>query len=185
MKDPTNSSSFNYIGKFEYNEGITLINAPNENPNPHELLQKAIVFFPSDILNASKPSELSTTKEKFPLVVVIHGNHSSPHGYKGYNYLLEHLAHNGLIAVSIHIYPGAAGVSRARALFKHLEILKTKFHNHIDLSNIGIMGHSRGGEAVIIASILNKNENLGYGFKAIISLAPTRSIWPLFFKWTI
>ena len=178
MIDPTTTSSFDKVGKFEYNEGITMIQAPGERNNPHELLQKAIVFFPSDKKNASSPSELSTLYEKFPLVVVIHGNHSSLHGYKGYNYLLEHLAYNGIISASIHLYPGAAGVSRARALFKHLEILKSKFQNRIDLSKIGLMGHSRGGEAVVIAPILNINENLGYNFRAAISLAPTDQYGP-------
>lgn len=38
---------------------------------------------------------------------------------------------------------------------------------------IGLMGHSRGGEAVVIAARLNTEEGLGHHIGAVISLAPT------------
>lgn len=180
--DPTTMTSFQHIGKFEYDEGITDINAPDEFPNPRQLKQMGIVYFPSDSSTASNPSQISSRYSKYPLVVIAHGNSNRLDSYKGYNYLLEHLAHNGFIAASIHMYPNAEGVSRARAIFKHLEIMKSKFENRIDLSRIGLMGHSRGGEAVVISSILNKQENLGYNFKAIISLAPTDQYGPYSLK---
>jgi hypothetical protein len=40
-------------------------------------------------------------------------------------------------------------------------------------NNIGIMGHSRGGEAVVIAARLNQQEAWGWNINAVISLAPT------------
>jgi hypothetical protein len=139
---------------------------------------KGVVYFPADAPGATDPSQISDEDDDYPMVVVVHGNSSALLSYKGYNYLLEHLARNGMIAASIHIYPGAGGVSRARALFKHIEILKAKFGNKIDLERLGIMGHSRGGEAVVIASKLNVDEQLGYEFQAIISLAPTDQYGP-------
>jgi dienelactone hydrolase len=110
--------------------------------------------------------------------VVVHGNSSAATSYLGYNYLLDHLARNGMIAASIHVYVNAKGESRARALFKHLALLQAKFPGKIDMSKIGIMGHSRGGEAVVIASKINVDEALGYNFKAIVALAPTDQYGP-------
>ncbi|MGQ9608777.1 MAG: alpha/beta hydrolase family protein [bacterium] len=173
IADPTTTQSFTFIGSFEYNEGTIDVPASGEFPNPHPLEQKAIVYFPSAFAGATNPSDISSVQAKYPLVVIVHGNSSNTNSYKGYNYLLEHLARNGFIAASIHIYSGAYMESRARALFKHIEILKTKFPGKIDLNKIGIMGHSRGGEAVVLASKLNVDESLGYNFGAIISLAPT------------
>jgi len=194
IEDPTTSQKFSFVGSFEYNEGTTVIDAPgeydttlpsNQQFDHHSLEQKAVVYFPAAFAGATNPSDISPAQAQYPLVVVVHGNSSNPNSYKGYNYLLEHLARNGFIAASIHIYSpnapvwsSAGGVSRARALFKHIEILKTKFSGKIDLNNIGIMGHSRGGEAVVIASKINVDENLGYNFKAIISLAPTDQYGP-------
>ena len=57
-------------------------------------------------------------------------------------------------------------------LHKHLQILFTRFGTHV-ANNIGIMGHSRGGEAVVIAARLNQQEARGYNLNAVISLAPT------------
>ena len=178
MADPTTTANFGFVGTFEYNEGPTTVDAPGEFQNPAPLDLKAVVYFPADAAGASDPSQISDENDDYPMVVVVHGNSGALLSYKGYNYLLEHLARNGMIAASIHIYPGARGVSRARALFKHIEVLKAKFGAKIDLENLGTMGHSRGGEAVVIASKLNEDEHLGYEFKAIISLAPTDQYGP-------
>jgi hypothetical protein len=176
--DPTSMAGFGFVGTFEYDEGTTMIDAPGEFPDPAPLELKAVVYFPADAAGATGPAQISDREDEYPMVVVVHGNSSSLLSYRGYDYLLDHLARNGMIAASIHVYPGAAGVSRARALFKHLEILKAKFGDRIDLGRLGIMGHSRGGEAVVIASKLNVDEGLGYDFGAIISLAPTDQYGP-------
>jgi dienelactone hydrolase len=176
--DPTSMADFGFAGTFEYDEGTTMIDAPGEFPDPAPLDLKAVVYFPADAVGATDPAQLSSSEDEYPMVIVVHGNSASLLSYRGYDYLLEHLARNGMIAASIHVYPGARGVSRARALFKHLEILKTKFGDRIDLENLGIMGHSRGGEAVVIAAKLNVDEGLGYDFGAIVSLAPTDQYGP-------
>src|SRR6185295_24529 len=93
-------------------------------------------------------------------------------GYMGYEYLLDHLALNGFIAASIHLEPNETGTDRARVLRHHLGILFSQFGTHVQ-NNIGIMGHSRGGEAVVIATRLNNTEAWGYNINAVISLAPT------------
>jgi hypothetical protein len=67
---------------------------------------------------------------------------------------------------------GMGPKGRARVLFEHLTALKTKFGASA-ANNIGIMGHSRGGEAVVFAARWNQEQALGHDINAVISLAPT------------
>lgn len=72
-------------------------------------------------------------------------------------------------------FQGMAPQGRAEVLFKHLEILEKKFGAKV-ADNIGLIGHSRGGEAVVRAA-----DFIGASaapatlrtIRAIISLAPT------------
>ncbi|CAF3892929.1 unnamed protein product [Rotaria sordida] len=60
-----------------------------------------------------------------------------------------------------------------------------QFYNQLDLSNIGLMGHSRGGEAIAVAYVLNKFKfvpqyptgisliDYDFGIKALFSIAGT------------
>jgi len=91
--------------------------------------------------------------------------------HNGYTYLATQLASNGYIVVSVNANRGinaAGGVSgdsglnlaRGRLLLKHLTVLSqwdrgvtatpgslgADFTNHLDLSQVGLLGHSRGGE---------------------------------------
>ena len=132
---------------------------------------KATVKFPADAPGATMPSQISAAQSNYPMVMIIHGN-GPDGGYLGYDYLLDHLAKNGFIAASIHLEPGQSGTDRARVCRRHLLILFGMFGSHA-ANNIGIMGHSRGGEAVVIATRLNHQESWGYNINAVISLAPT------------
>jgi hypothetical protein len=58
-------------------------------------------------------------------------------------------------------------------MFAHITKLTTKFPAGKVQNNIGIMGHSRGGEGVATAPRLNQQGGLGHAFNAVISLAPT------------
>lgn len=130
----------------------------------------------------------------FPLVLVVHGNHN-PEDYSdpGYGYLGELLASRGFILVSVdeNFINGLSGENDGRAwlLLKHLEAWK-KFNDStgsplfhkVDMNNIALMGHSRGGEAAPLAATLNKlkfypddaKQKLGFNFniKSIVSIAP-------------
>jgi len=112
--------------------------------------------------------------------------------YKGYDYLADVLASNGYIVVSI----GANGINakdnqvrdlgalaRAELIQKHLDIWKTfntvggapfgtKFVGKVDLTKVGTMGHSRGGEGVVRHYVLNQAQGAPYGVKAVFALAP-------------
>ncbi|MFH1766242.1 MAG: hypothetical protein ABIF09_18820 [Gemmatimonadota bacterium] len=131
----------------------------------------------------------------FPLVLVAHGNHDmKDFSDPGYEYLGRHLASRGFILASLDmnfINGGISGENDGRGwlFLKHLEAWKgfnadpeNPFHGLVDMGNIGIMGHSRGGEAVGHAAAFNHlthypdDATLGWEFgfdiKAVIAIAP-------------
>jgi Chlorophyllase enzyme len=146
-------------------------------PTARTIRMQARVFYPTDVAGVTDPSQISNVNANYPLIVIVHGN---GHEFADYNFLLSHFAKNGFIAVSINckflsggvLQHGMHGLGRAEALFKHLEVIFAKFGTKAQ-NNIGIMGHSRGGEAVLKAARLNNTGGLGYNFNAIMSLAPT------------
>ena len=130
----------------------------------------------------------------FPLVLVVHGNHN-PRDYSdpGYGYLGELLASRGFILVSVdeNFINGLSGENDGRAwlLLKHLQEWKrfndstgSPFHHRVDLDNIAIMGHSRGGEAVGHAAAFNRLKyfpddakqkfDFGFNIRAVVAIAP-------------
>jgi hypothetical protein len=172
VADPTTDTSFANAGSYMYNETTQgYVDVIDDWGSSWHVPLKAVVYFPADIAGATSPSQISAVQPNFPLFVAVHGN-GPLGGYLGYNYLLEHLAKNGFIAASIHLEPGETGTDRARVLRRHLQILFGQFGSHVS-NNIGLMGHSRGGEAVVIATRLNQQEGWGYAIHGVISLAPT------------
>ncbi|RPI27905.1 MAG: MFS transporter [Chloroflexota bacterium] len=137
----------------------------------------------------------------FPLVVMAHGNHdmmefSDP----GYAYLGELLASRGFIFVSIdenffndgpawHGDLSKENDGRGWLMLQHLRLWRqwnetegNPFYGQVDMENIALAGHSRGGEAAAIAAAFNRlpryPENasivfdFGFAIQAVISLAP-------------
>ncbi len=136
----------------------------------------------------------------FPLVLMMHGNHNmTDFSDAGYTYLGEHLASHGYIFVSVdanffngYVTGAVGGENDARAwmLLKHLELWQdwnetagNPFAGQVDMEQIALMGHSRGGEAVAVAAAFNRlshypdnaHIHLGfnYGIRAIVAIAPT------------
>ncbi|WP_377889044.1 hypothetical protein [Alkalihalobacillus sp. R86527] len=137
---------------------------------------------------------------KFPLVLMVHGNHKmEDFSDEGYRYLGELLASRGFITVSVDenflnsSWSGSLGGDingRAWMLLSHLkeiEKLSTKkqapFYEKVDFENIALTGHSRGGQAAILAAKFNKLErypnnaykrfDFQYNIKSVIAIAPT------------
>jgi dienelactone hydrolase len=137
----------------------------------------------------------------FPLVLIVHGNHAMTEpSDPGYAYLAEHLASRGMIAVSIdENFLNGFGLAdpdmaemplRAWLLLKHLEQWRdwngtegNPFYGQVDLDRVGLIGHSRGGEAVAHAAEMNvrpvgrigtvsEAEDFGFGIRGVIALAP-------------
>lgn len=137
----------------------------------------------------------------FPLVVMVHGNHSMiDYSDAGYAYLGELLASRGSIAVSVDEnfinahwsgdFRGKEMPARGWLQLKHLEQwqkwnngAETAIRGKVDMDNIVLVGHSRGGEAVSIAAAFNELErfpdnaqetfNFNFGIRGIITVAPT------------
>ncbi|MGD2093068.1 MAG: hypothetical protein PVH61_43300 [Candidatus Aminicenantes bacterium] len=138
----------------------------------------------------------------FPLVLIVHGNHNM-HDYSdpGYAYLGELLASQGFITVSVdeNFFNGgfiggipakkSENAARGWFLLQHLETWKSfnqtegnVFYGKVDMDNLALIGHSRGGEAVAHAAAQNRlprftddgNLELGFNFniKTIIAIAP-------------
>jgi Cutinase len=194
VNDPGTMEDFVFVGNWNYDENVVngmglqgTVTVQDEVSDYHssespilvnrQVRMKANVYFPADIPGVTDPAQISTVQTDYPLIVIIHGN---GHDYTTYDFLLNHFARNGFIAASIDVRYLSGGVEvhnmkglgRANALFPHFNILNTKFGSHVE-NNIGIMGHSRGGEAVIKAARLNQQGNLGHNINAVISLAPT------------
>jgi hypothetical protein len=172
VPDPTTDTSFANAGSYTYDETTQGSIAVSGDGGSWTVPVRAIVYFPADAAGATTPGQISAAQPNYPLVVVVHGNSGASTSYLGYNYLLEHLARNGFIAASIHLLPGERGTDRARVLRQHLQILFAQFGTSV-ANNVGLMGHSRGGEAVVIAARLNQQEGWGYNLNAVVSLAPT------------
>jgi dienelactone hydrolase len=136
----------------------------------------------------------------FPLVLVVHGNHTmSEFSDPGYAWLGELLASRGFITVSVdeNFFNGSwsGGLDkendgRGWLLLKHLEVWRDwnrtpghPFYRKVAMDRIGLIGHSRGGEAVGIAAAFNRMRRypddatvpLGFdfGIRAVVAIAPS------------
>jgi dienelactone hydrolase len=146
----------------------------------------AQIRYPADVSgeDVAVSSLQPDSKDSYPLVVVMHGQHTTlDPSYQGYSYLLDHLASHGFIAVSIDCNAinaiGGCQDTRGHAMLEHLSLLQFinnsigSFQGRIDMTRIGIMGHSRGGDGAVQAEIYNQSLGLGFDIKAVVALAPT------------
>jgi len=141
----------------------------------------------------------------FPLVLIAHGNHPmEDFSDNGYAYLGELLASRGFIVVSVDenflnmslfadvlVISPLKGESDLRAwlLLEHLRVwhdwnaaLDNPFYKKVDLDNVALMGHSRGGEAVAIAAAFNQLSyypddaavrfDYGFDIRSVVAIAP-------------
>ena len=131
---------------------------------------------------------------RIPIVVLVHGQHDwfdrtklklIPN-HEGYHYLQEELASHGILSVSVDTNAANALDSRiemrAESVLGALDTLRAMdgdptsiFYQRLDFERVGMMGHSRGGDAVVRAAIMNaaRPKASRYDVKAVCSLAPT------------
>ncbi|MGZ7441951.1 alpha/beta hydrolase family protein [Paenibacillus sp. TH7-28] len=116
------------------------------------------------------PEENSGNAGPYPLVLIVHGNHlMEDFSDGGYAYLGELLASRGYVAVSVDEnflnYSAWSGIPdndmkvRAWMLLKHLQQIGefaaepgNPFYGKIDFGQIALIGHSRGGQAAVMAA---------------------------------
>jgi hypothetical protein len=135
----------------------------------------------------------------FPLVLMVHGNHvMSEFSDAGYAYLGELLSSRGFIFASVDENflnsglfhdPSKQQVVRGWMLLEHLKLWRNwnvtpgnPFYRRVDVDNVALMGHSRGGEAAATAALLNELEfypddatirfHYGFPIKSIVAIAP-------------
>ncbi|MDG4796857.1 hypothetical protein [Micromonospora sp. WMMD1082] len=115
--------------------------------------------------------------------------------YLGYTYAAEALTTHGYVVVSISANginvadddtDDDGALARAQLVMKHLDLLAgwndatdgkdgrqhRRLAGRLDLRNVGLMGHSRGGEGVVKAALLNADRTHPYGVRAVLPLAP-------------
>jgi len=137
----------------------------------------------------------------FPLVLVVHGDHlMNEFSDAGYDYLGELLASRGFILVSIDANFLNTGIppdgrpedendARGWLLLEHLRFWHAwnatpgnLFFQKVDMNNIAVMGHSRGGEAAPVAAAFNRLPyypddatvafNYNYNIRSVVAIAP-------------
>jgi len=186
------------VTREEYNFGDTAF-TPTNFPGPVELL--ASIHYPTSLvgpypvilfLHGRHITCLSGSQAQFLEWPCTKGRIPIP-SYKGYDYVSEVLASHGYAVVSIsangisavdNLMRDLGTLARAELIQKHLDILNTfnttggapfgnKFVGKFDLSRVGTMGQSRGGEGVVRQYNLNNSLGAPYGIKAVFLLAPS------------
>lgn len=130
----------------------------------------------------------------FPLVLITHGSHSNEDESlrfdTGYRYLVEALARQGLIAVSMdlskaYIWKYGDNDDREKSQYLALEHLSSlerankgesqsypvNLAGKLDMTKIALIGHSRGGETIF--DIAEDMQEKGMPVTALLCVAPT------------
>ncbi len=114
--------------------------------------------------------------------------------YVGYSRPAETLASQGYVVVSVSANaigafdqstasPDRGGLARGQLVMAHLDLLakadagtapgmSSLLKGKLDLGNVGLMGHSRGGDGVVRAALLNAARPTPYGIRGVLPLAP-------------
>jgi predicted dienelactone hydrolase len=138
-----------------------------------------------------------------PVVVLVHGGHNMEESSEaGYDYLGEHLASQGFVAVLVdeNFLNGASGMgdadirdenaARGWLVLQHLQVLRrwngasqNPLAGRLDLDRVALLGHSKGGEAIAVAAALNRLPRypddatlpmgFGFGIRALIAFSVT------------
>jgi hypothetical protein len=186
------------VTRVEYNFGDTAF-TPTNFPGPVELL--ASVHHPTNLSGGPFPLIVflhgrhatcftgGTAFLQWPCAFA--GSQAIP-SYQGYDYVSGILASHGYIVVSISAnginardnqVRDLGALARAELIQKHLDIWNNfntvggapfgnRFVDTLDMTRIGTMGHSRGGEGVVRHYVLNTSLGSPYGITAVFPLAP-------------
>lgn len=179
VADPSGLDLFP-VGHLEYDGGTASIGG-------RTLHVRGSVYYPAEDDGEKAPwnprvAELGDV----PIVFMAHGNHDPKDpSYLGYDYFQTALARMGIVAVSVdcnELNGNAAGagniidradlINASIAHFVGLNAGDPVFGGHLDFARVGLMGHSRGGEAVVISPGFASLPG-GVTIKCVLSLAPT------------
>lgn len=140
------------------------------------------LYFPADSSGKFHPDA-----KNLPLVIIAHGLwNQGVESYKGYDYLAKHLARWGMLVFSLNMDDVNAKngsltdptfqYARAEIILHAIDALlaDSRLTKRINRDRIGLIGHSMGGEGVVVAQALNEGEDRGYAIQGVVSIAPTR-----------
>ncbi|WP_112239027.1 alpha/beta hydrolase [Kribbella monticola] len=217
------ASALHPVGTATYNLGDTAFELPPDQDGTTARAElTAVVHYPKDLAH-----------HRYPVVLMSHGSwitcadrqawdeqdysklaawpcaKGTPPlpSQRGYDYLGEKLAAQGMIVVSISakgVEPSYLGqdqdAARAALIGKHLSMWQklsatgggplagkvldhgrpVDFRGHADLTNVGLMGHSRGGRGTLLeaADVNQKNWPAGVKIKAVVPLAAAEPYAP-------
>lgn len=164
------------------------------------------IMYPSDGSAGTNPP-VDPSQANYPVALFLHGRHATCNvgssfdpacaladqipSHQGYDYIMERLASQGIISVSIDAYEiqhDRLGVwnyeARGLLILKWLDILRdwndngtdpfgSIFQGKLDMTKIALSGHSRGGEAVVAAEHLNDTWPNPHSIVALNAIAPT------------
>jgi hypothetical protein len=141
------------------------------------------------------PADLASRSRPVPLVVICMGNHPVSHfpdpastreieSYLGYEYLQRALANLGCASISVDTNPANATFAgmrmRAEMILATVDAFRATSDAvlaplvaKVDFDKVALVGHSRGGEAVVFATKLNVGRAPHLGIRAVASIAPT------------
>ena len=147
------------------------------------------------------PTEMTTSNAQWPTIVFCNGtgsaygpnqNGESQTDEAGYTALFEHFASWGFILIANN-RPGCASSTATDTTLGYLlernEVQGDLFYNKIDLSRIGIAGHSQGGTAVLqnlSGSTITSDVNITYEYADLYKAAWSASpqAYDNILKWT-
>ncbi len=143
----------------------------------------AMVYYPSCASRENAPIA-SKSEGLFSAIVYVHGNrrpwHFPCNGSPEYDHkdylraegILKHLASSGIIVISFD-WSSAETSRTPEIIVKAITYLCDKFDSSVDLQNVGLIGHSTGGGAVMkAAELLREDSNSQVQIKGIGLLAP-------------
>ena len=161
------------------------VNTPHQSEDDggfnHPLVGR--LYFPSD-----DKGNLWKQDEPYPLVVIAHGYQEAffepeLQSYLGYQWLARHLASWGTVVFSVDLtetnrvtLSALQQSARGDVILECIDELMADrdLRGNIDRDKIGLVGHSMGGEGVVVAQSLNLDRAEPYGIQGVVSIAPTQ-----------
>ena len=170
------------VGTTTYDGGTTTV------PSGHTHQIAGTIYYPADADGAGTPFNTRLAAlGRVPIAVLVHGRHGGSTSHLGYDYLQQQLAQMGIIAASVDCnasdqWGGWTNniLDRADLVIKsiaHLQGLDAGgdpiFGKRIDFDRLAMMGHSRGGDAVVtVPEVITLT---GVTIKGVIALGPVNS----------
>lgn len=188
------------VAETAYTLGDTAFQPPNF-PGPVELTGQA--YYPADVENGPYPTVVLLHGRHAPCYVPGSPNATGGWpceqgalpipSHLGYGELGRSLASHGFAVISVSanginaadaLDPAFGQPTRGELVLAHLDLLRRwsgepggalpqNVAKAFDLGQVGLMGHSRGGEGVVNALELNAQRTQRYGIKALLPLAAT------------